>query len=111
MCRKFCTAILSVSLVAAGLASDIKSQAKRGEPSSRELCPDQKVYTGKYRNRFYGFSIVIPAGLKGYWNSARCVKTGEGCVCMSDHGRVIPLSDDAHIEAYAGYETLEWLPD
>ncbi len=27
---------------------------------------------------------------------------------MSDHGRIIPLSADAHIEAYTGYEMFEW---
>jgi hypothetical protein len=29
---------------------------------------------------------------------------------MPDHGRIIPLSEPAHIEAYTGYETLGWSP-
>lgn len=69
-----------------------------------EVCPDEKTYTGKYRNLAYGFSIIIPAGLKGYWNSARCALDEKlGCVCMGDHGRSIRLSDDAYIEAFVGY--------
>jgi hypothetical protein len=91
----------------ASLASDGKSQGQRGKAD--ELCPDQKVYTGQYRNQYYGFSIVIPAGLKGYWNSPRCAKAEEGCVCMTDHGRIIPLAGDAQIEAYTGHQMEpEW---
>jgi hypothetical protein len=107
MYRIYLKAILVVMVAVAGLSTDGKSQVKRGKAG--EICPDQKVYTGKYRNRYYGFSIVIPAGLKGYWNSARCAKTDEGCVCMTDHGRIIPLADDAQIEAYTGYQMEpEW---
>jgi hypothetical protein len=36
-------------------------------------CPDDKAWTGEYRSYSYGFTIVIPRGLKGFWNSARCV--------------------------------------
>jgi hypothetical protein len=84
---------------------EAKTQVKGGRNSSAGLCPDQKTYTGRYRNWVYGFSIIIPAGLRGYWNSARCVLDEKyGCVCMGDHGRFIPLSDDAQIEAFVGYE-------
>lgn len=78
--------------------------------TSTELCPDQKVYTGKYRNWVYGFSIIIPAGLKGYWNSAGCAQDEKyGCVCMGDHGRFIPLSDHASMEAFVSYAMeSEW---
>lgn len=107
MYRTYLKAILVVLVAAAGLTPDGKSQAKRGKAD--ELCPDQKVYTGKYRNQYYGFSVVIPAGRKGYWNSPRCAKTDEGCVCMTDHGRVIPLADAAQIEAYTGHQMEpEW---
>ncbi len=63
-----------------------------------------------YRNYVYGFSIVIPRGLKGYWNSARCAPDEKyGCVCMGDHGCFIPLSTDASIEAFVGYQMEpEW---
>jgi len=75
-----------------------------------EPCPDKKTYTGKYTNLAFGFSIVIPAGLKGYWNSARCAPDEKyGCVCMGDHGRFIPLSDDSSIEAFVGFAVEdEW---
>lgn len=101
---------IGVLLIVTILAPAAKSQAKRATPSSAEPCPDQKTYTGKYRNWVYGFSIIIPAGLKGYWNSARCAPDEKyGCVCMGDHGRFIPLSDDASIEAFVGYEMeSEW---
>ena len=60
---------------------------------------------GKYENGYYGFSIVIPSGRKAFWNSMRCVKDEKyGCVCMTDHGRSIMLSDESGIEAFAGFE-------
>lgn len=69
-------------------------------------CPDDKAWTGKYRNYSYGFTIVIPTGLKGFWNSASCVSHPDGCICMQDHGRIIPLTPEPskperYIEAYA----------
>jgi hypothetical protein len=71
-------------------------------------CPDSFAWTGKYVNYSYGFSVVIPTGFKGYWNSAACVAAPDGCTCMSDHGRIIPLTaepyePERHIEIYAGY--------
>ena len=71
-------------------------------------CPDQIAWKGKYRNYSYGFSIVIPVGLQGFWNSARCAKQGDECICMSDHGRVIPIGNHAdglerQMEAFADY--------
>jgi hypothetical protein len=91
--------VLVVLLIVIGF-SKANSQAERNSP-----CPDDKAYTGRYRNVAYGFSIVIPAELKGYWNSARCVPDESvGCVCMQDHGRSIPLSNDAFMEAYVGYQ-------
>ena len=100
---------VGVLFVVVGLTSGGTPQAGR-KPPSAEACPDQKVYTGRYRNLVYGFSIVIPAGLKGYWNSARCAPDEKyGCVCMGDHGRFIPLSDDASIDAFVGHEMEdEW---
>jgi len=108
MYRAYLKAIFAVLVAVASSASDGRLQANRSKAD--ELCPDQEVYTGKYRNRYYGFSIVIPAGLKGSWNSAPCAKADEGlCVCMTDHGRIIPLADDAQIEAYTGFQMEpEW---
>ena len=108
MCRMYLRASIGVLLVAS-LASGGMPQARSKAPPT-EVCPDQKVYTGKYRNLVYGFSIIIPAGLKGYWNSAKCAPDERyGCVCMGDHGRFIPLSDNASIEAFVGYQMEdEW---
>ena len=83
--------------------SDAQPQSAAQQP-----CPDTVDTKGRYVNASYGFSIVIPAALKGTWNSARCVAGNDGCVCMSDHGRIIPLSEglndtDHWIEAYAGF--------
>src|SRR5882724_3566015 len=102
--------IVAILLLIAGLTTHANSQANRARPVSTGPCPDDKVYTGKYRNIVFGFSIVIPAGLKGYWNSAVCSPDGKyDCVCMGDHGRIIPLADDVTIEAFVGYQMeSEW---
>jgi hypothetical protein len=73
-------------------------------------CPDRRGWTGTYRNYVFGFSAVIPRGLTGYWNSGPCVPDAKyGCVCFNDHGRFIPLSDDAHIDLFVGYQMEpEW---
>src|SRR6185369_17562436 len=77
----------------------------QGRRPSKPPCPDERAWTGRYRNYVFGFSILIPRSLKGYWNSARCAPDEkDGCVCMNDHGRVIPLSSDAYIEAFVGYQ-------
>jgi hypothetical protein len=81
----------------------VRSQTKRA--AHKSPCPDARPWTGRYRNYVYGFSIVIPRSLKGYWNSAPCAPDEKyGCVCMGDHGRFIPLSNEAHIEAFVGYQ-------
>src|SRR6478672_8790082 len=98
-------AAIGVLLLVTALAPAAKSQTKRATSESSEPCPDQKTYTGKYRNWVYGFSIIIPAGLKGYWNSARCAPDEKyGCVCTGDHGRFIPLSDTAAMNAFVGWQ-------
>jgi hypothetical protein len=101
---------LGILLYFSALVLHGNSQGKRVRPASSEPCPDEKIYTGRYRNIAFGFSIIIPAGLKGYWNSARCAPDEKyGCVCMGDHGRFIPLSTDAHIEVFVGYQMEpEW---
>lgn len=88
-------------LIILGIVQSLPAQTKKTKP----LCPDEKTYTGKYRNRAYGFSLVIPRGLQGYWNSSACEPDEKyGCICMTDHGRYIPLANDAVIEAFAGYQ-------
>jgi len=85
--------------------------AAQPRTKSKEPCPDKKTYTGRYHNSLYGFSITIPAGLKGYWNSAACSPAGDDCICFTDHGRVIPLGGDAAIDAFVGYQMeVEWSP-
>jgi hypothetical protein len=88
----FFVSLLMVSPATAQLKTD-----------SKEPCPDRKTYTGKYRNELYGFSISIPAHLKGYWNSAACAPDGDDCYCFTDHGRVIRLGRDASIDAFVGW--------
>jgi len=108
MSRTHLKGLLIFLLMAGGLGS--ANGQKLRKQASVGPCPDQKTYTGKYRNLAYGFSIVIPRGLRGHWNSARCVPDEKiGCVCMQDHGRFIPLADNASIEAFVGYEIdPEW---
>ena len=92
-----------ILLIALGSVLAVDSQSKRA--TTKSPCPDDHAWTGRYRNYVFGFSMVIPSGLKGYWNSARCAPDEKyGCVCMNDHGRFIPLSNDAHIEAFVGYQ-------
>ena len=81
------------------------SAAAQNPRASTPPCPDERAWTGRYRNYVFGFSLLIPRGLKGYWNSPRCAPDEKyGCICMNDHGRFIPLSSDAHIEAFVGYQ-------
>src|SRR5215469_12005238 len=59
------------------------------------------------REPFLRVLVVIPAGLKGLRNSASCVANSDGRICLSDRGRIIPLTDEPseperHIEVYAG---------
>ena len=64
-------------------------------------CPDDAPTVGWYRNYSYGFSLTIPAGLKGYWNSVPCVKDENQCTCLNDHGLHIPISESAYLEVSA----------
>jgi len=102
--------IVPLLLIAAGGAAFSLSQQQKGDSpkGAAAPCPDTVEWTGKYVNYSYGFSVAIPTGFKGFWNSARCVAGSEGCTCMSDHGRIIPLSSERseserYIEVYAGY--------
>ena len=96
------------ALVTGGYPS-LHSQEPSSSTSPKKegaACPDDKAWTGKYRNYSYGFTIVIPTGLIGFWNSASCVSHPDGCICMQDHGRIIPLTPEPskperYIEAYA----------
>lgn len=78
--------------------------------SKEELCPDEVETKDFYENWDFGFKVRIPNNLKGIWNSANCVNDpDEGCICMADHGRIIPLSkrspeSGGYIELYAGFE-------
>ena len=82
--------------------------SQQSAPVGAAACPDTISSTGRYVNDSYGFAVVIPKEVKGFWNSARCVSRPDGCTCMSDHGRIIPLGaepyePERHIEVYAGY--------
>jgi len=95
--------VLVLLLLSSGLAG-----SQQAKPKGEAGCPDTVPWTGKYENYDYGFSVVIPKTVRGFWNSAVCVSRPGGCTCMSDHGRIIPLSTEPseaerHIEVYAGY--------
>jgi hypothetical protein len=104
-------AVLLGFAVASDPAQSGQDQSPKKSTSEKiSACPDARAWTGKYQNYSYGFSIVIPQGLRGFWNSAGCIENSDGCTCMSDHGRIIPLGSEPredeperHIEAYAGY--------
>lgn len=67
-------------------------------------CP--RPARGPYTNYSYGFSLVIPDGMVGNWNSAVCAPDAESpgsCICMGDHGREIPLNDGGVISVHAFY--------
>jgi hypothetical protein len=101
MSRTYLKAASFILLIACALGAYSQQKSTRSKPA----CPDDQAWTGRYRNYVFGFSIVIPRGLKGYWNSARCAPDEKyGCVCMNDHGRFIPLSKDAYIDAFVGYQ-------
>src|SRR6266566_8458353 len=103
MSRTYIRSASLILVVIVGCVVGARSQRKAA--ASKSPCPDDRAWTGRYRNYVYGFSIVIPRGLKGYWNSARCAPDEKyGCVCMGDHGRFIPLSNAAHIEAFVAYQ-------
>ena len=86
-------------------------QARRARVEHRVLCPDEIATTGYYRNYSYGFSFSIPRGFKGFWNSARCVKEKQDCVCMGDHGRYIPLDEDSFIQVFVSPQNEETVKD
>ena len=98
--RSLCFVLILVACSAAPATSQTQARP----------CPDERPYPGKYRNVVFGFSIIIPAGLRGYWNSGRCAPDEKyGCVCLGDHGRVILLSDQSAIDAFVGWHMeSEW---
>ncbi len=73
-----------------------------------EACASKKPSIGKYRNLPHGFSIIIPAGLKGYWYSLGCDDAPADCICKTDDGRRIPLARDATIEVLAYYDPFDF---
>jgi hypothetical protein len=91
-------------IIVAYTAAPATSQVLGGNMQA-QVCPDVRSYTGKYRNYVFGFSIVIPTGLKGYWNGGRCAPDEKyGCLCIGDHGRYIPLSETVVMEAFVGWQ-------
>ncbi len=101
-------AALFLFLAVSATLSHSQHQKSDARKDAAAPCPDTVTWTGKYVNYSYGFSVVIPIGFKGFWNSARCFAGRDGCTCMSDHGRIIPLSaepfePERHIEVFAGY--------
>lgn len=98
------SALLLVLPFLAGLNA---AQASRAPAKTEVRCPDEVATTGYYRNYSYGFSISIPSGLKGFWNSARCVKDNQDCVCMGDHGRFIPIDETSYLQVFVEVQNEE----
>src|SRR5579862_341959 len=89
----------SLLLFVAGSLLELMGQAPGSpapRPASASVCPDDIGWTGKYTNHSYGFAVTIPQRLTGYWNSPPCSKGPDGYICMSDHGRIIPLTPEPH---------------
>jgi len=89
-------------------ASIAQQPGNGSAPATVEQCPDAHGWSGRYENLSYSFTITIPEGYEGFWNSASCSGDAEGCTCMSDHGRIIPLSHqpyehERHIEVFASH--------
>ena len=90
----------------------------RAQTEAEEPCANKKASIGEYRNLHHGFSIIIPAGLKGYWTSLACdsaqvwrpkaFRRGNDCICTTDHGRRIPLATGAMIEVIAFYDPMDF---
>ena len=81
------------------------AMASTASPST-DPCPPE--VDGRYANAEFGFMIDIPPGFKGRWHSGPCARDSDRrCICMTDFGRVIPLSSppyepEHHIEVSAG---------
>src|SRR5687768_5082813 len=76
----------------------------RAQTEAEEPCANKKPSIGEYRNLHHGFSIIIPAGLKGYWYALGCDDAPDNCVCKTDEGRRILLANDATINVLAFYD-------
>jgi hypothetical protein len=85
------------------LAAPTCAQTEADEP-----CPNKKPSIGEYRNLHHGFSIIIPAGLKGYWYSLGCDHAPADCICTTDDGRRIPLATGATINVLAFYDPMDF---
>src|SRR5580692_7448522 len=69
-------------------------------------CPDTHPWTGHVATWSFGFAFDVPKPLKAYWNSAGCQPNKDGCTCMSDNGRIIPLGSPnggRQIEMYGAH--------
>src|SRR6478672_7197495 len=79
------------------------------QTEAEEPCANKKPSIGEYRNLPHGFSIIIPADLKGYWYSLRCDDApAADCVCKTDEGRRIPLATGATISILAFYDAADF---
>ncbi|SMC29837.1 hypothetical protein SAMN02745857_04178 [Andreprevotia lacus DSM 23236] len=77
-----------------------------GFAGAADQCPAGVPTHGRYYNE-YGFTVRIPSGLRGLWNSVGCVQGDDGCTCMSDHGRYLPLDGgDNGIDIFAAYNAM-----
>lgn len=95
------------AIVVSAVTTVCSAKAGSNGVKGKVRCPDEVATTAFYRNYSYGFSIWIPNGLKGYWNSAKCVKEERDCVCMGDHGRFIPIDRYSYLQVFVGVQNTE----
>ncbi len=94
--------LVCLVVVASGLA------IPRHVLAADAICPGDVATVGRYRNYSYGFTVVIPKGLEGWWNSPPCSPDPpDGCLCMGDHGRDLPLKGGGFILINADPQVLE----
>lgn len=103
--------ILLTAWLMAGIAASARAAATASDPSP-EPCPDAVASTGVVENWTFGFRFTIPEDLEGFWNSGGCAPDGDGCACLPDHGRFIPIPKGAggharrHVEVFAAPEVV-----
>jgi hypothetical protein len=94
--------LLSASLFLVVALLSFAAPTRAQTEAAEGPCPNKNPSIGEYRNLHHRFSIVIPVGLKGYWNSRACDSAA------TDHGRRIPLAIDATIEVFAFYDPMDF---
>jgi hypothetical protein len=67
----------------------------------RDACPTP--VEGPYKNDQYGFAFVVPAGLRGIWQSPCALDDSGQCICIGNHGLRIDLGGGEVLGVFADY--------